>query len=207
MKVHESANLSDFVQDSESWLHQAIPNNQETKLYIPAGQTPIPLYEHLTQIKPLYLQNTTFVQIDDIINSPKEGIFSLFLEQHLSTYQKQIYKISDNLPVQADAAILGLGTNGHVAFHEPGMPIDFYHGRVHLKDETCDNLGLQHGTIGISYGLAAFMSCKKVLLLVSGRGKEQALSCLLGNQSQSLPVEVLKKHKDLTVIINAQSLS
>ena len=35
-----------------------------------------------------------------------------------------------------DVALLGLGPNGHVGFHEPGYHADFLGGRVTISDET-----------------------------------------------------------------------
>jgi 6-phosphogluconolactonase/glucosamine-6-phosphate isomerase/deaminase len=35
-----------------------------------------------------------------------------------------------------DVALLGLGPNGHVGFHEPGLKANFEGGRVMIKEET-----------------------------------------------------------------------
>ena len=89
------------------------------------------------------------------LTGPKKGVFKIFLEENLPHYRHQI-RFVDDCSRAADLAILGLGLNGHVAFHEPGIDGSFYSGSVRLSEITCDHLGLERGTWGVSYGAGAF---------------------------------------------------
>jgi glucosamine-6-phosphate deaminase len=102
---------------------------------------------------------------------------------------------------QADVAILGLGLNGHIAFHEPHLPANFYGGCVDLSEITRRTLGLTEQTWGITYGASTFMNCKSILMIASGESKRKVVSQLCG-RSASLPATALLKHRDFTLLID-----
>ncbi|MEK7357725.1 MAG: 6-phosphogluconolactonase, partial [Bdellovibrionota bacterium] len=98
----------------------------------------------------------------------------------------------------ADVAILGLGLNGHVAFHEPGLGRDFFSGCVKLSDTTVGQLAAEPETWGITYGAGAFARCRSVCIMVGGASKRDVLKRLLAGDD-SLPATALMKHPDLTI--------
>ncbi len=105
-----------------------------------------------------------------------------------------------------DLAILGIGSNGHVAFNEPGSD---WHGRgrtVELAPATVAALagffrGRSAPTRGVTMGLALLRRAQSVLLLVEGASKAAALNRLLsGAESTDWPVTAFADHPDLVVI-------
>jgi glucosamine-6-phosphate deaminase len=102
-------------------------------------------------------------------------------------------------PERGDLAVLGLGTNGHVAFHEPGIPADFRFGEVKLHDDTAERLHLESGTVGRTYGIGIFNEAKALLLVVRGESKRRALQGLLEGDP-NVPASALRDHPDLTIL-------
>lgn len=139
------------------------------------------------------------IQIDDVVTGSKAGIFRSFFESNLPNYKNQITFISGGAKSQADLGILGLGLNGHVAFHEPHIGKNFAFGEVELSEKTISTLGLEKNAKGVTYGLDSFLRTKALLLIVSGEGKESVFKRFL-EKDPSLPVSETQNHNDLTVL-------
>ncbi|AST91620.1 glucosamine-6-phosphate deaminase [Sutcliffiella cohnii] len=112
-----------------------------------------------------------------------------------------------------DIQILGLGSNGHIGFNEPGTPFSSKTHVVELTDSTrkanaryFDNLD-QVPTHAITMGIDTIMRAKKILLLVSGKNKSNAYEQLLhGKISEQFPVSVLRNHPSVHIIADMSSL-
>lgn len=111
-----------------------------------------------------------------------------------------------------DLAVLGLGRNGHVAFNEPGDDWSLGTHRVALTKTTREaQSGLYQSPsdvpeYGLTMGVATVLSARKLLLLVSGQGKEEALRALIsGHPDPDRSVTALVNHPDLTVLRDLSS--
>lgn len=182
------------VPECNAWLRDRAGRYEAQSLYLPAGETPKPLYADW-RAHPERIARFRLYQVDDVAEGPKAGLFARFFQEELPGFSVE----APTRDVQADLAILGLGTNGHLAFHEPGLPTHFRFGRVALHDDTCARLGLAPGTHGISFGIGAFLATKAVLVLVRGANKERALRALEKGE-EGWPATALLQHPDLTVI-------
>ena len=98
-------------------------------------------------------------------------------------------------------AILGLGQNGHVAFHEPSLNTNFFSGCLKLDLETTKRLGLEPETRVVSYGLNAFLKSKAILLIVRGETKKTIFTQVM-QANCKLPAAFLLKHYDVTVVVD-----
>jgi hypothetical protein len=162
------------------------------------------LYKVWETKKPDYLRGMDLVQIDDVLTGSQRGMFKRFFDEHLPSYLTQLRGIEMG-DRQADLAVLGLGLNGHVAFHEPGVDSGFYSGCVRLSEVTCQNLELEPGTWGISYGAQAFNACKSILMIVCGSSKREILQRLLEGES-SVPASALLNHPSFTILADREAL-
>lgn len=113
-----------------------------------------------------------------------------------------------------DLAILGLGRNGHVAFNEPGDDWSLETHRVRLTESTrAAQSGLYASPddvpdYGLTMGVATVLKARKLLLLVSGQGKEEALKALFsGTVDPDRSVTALVGHPDLTVLRDISSVT
>lgn len=193
----------ELTQAASTWCRDSVHRLDAKTLYIPAGQTPITLYEAWEAEKPDYLKAMRLMQIDDVLTGSQKGIFRQFFVRYLPSYQTQVQFI-DQADQVADLAILGLGLNGHVAFHEPGLPRDFFSGCVLLSDRTRETLKLEEPTWGISYGLGAFLETKAILMIVKGQSKREVLARLL-KRDPSLPASVLLEHPAFTILADCEA--
>lgn len=194
----------EVAQRAHLWVARLFEQKRFTRFFVPAGATPQSLYQFWRQEKPGFLKDLTFIQIDEVLTGPKAGLFREFFTAELKPWLHQFKWIQD-ANEGADAAILGLGLNGHVAFHEPYLPPQFFSGCVKLDQTTCSRLELEPGTWGISYGLGAFMQCQDVLLVVTGSSKQKILSQFLG-AAGDFPALELHRHRSLTVLVDQAAL-
>jgi 6-phosphogluconolactonase/glucosamine-6-phosphate isomerase/deaminase len=167
-------------------------------IFVPAGLTPVPIYEVWEKNQPTFLKTAELHQIDDVATGAKRGVFRDFFKEHLPSFQNQMRWI-DLAEATPDLCILGLGLNGHVAFHEPELPLDFVSGCVRLSSKTCETLELEKQAWGITYGLGSFLKAKSIVLIVQGKGKKQILERVLGRE-KGLPAAELLNHPSLKII-------
>ncbi|SMF77926.1 6-phosphogluconolactonase [Pseudobacteriovorax antillogorgiicola] len=205
MKILSCADDRTFIDLSLQWLRKTVEDMDIRKIFVPAGNTPKTLYQHIEQESFPWLQNVTFVQIDELLDVPPKIRFRSFLEDYLPTYRNQIHWIDQGPLDGVGATILGLGINGHIAFHEPHMSPGFRFGEVTLSSESCRYLRLPEGTRGVSYGVGSFMASERVLLLVVGESKQKALDGMLRNDRR-FPATWLREHPDLTIIYRSDQV-
>ena len=116
--------------------------------------------------------------------------------------------------LQQDIQLLGLGSNGHIAFNEPGTPFGSVTHVVDLQESTIkDNARLFNDISEVprqafTMGLKNIMNAKKILILASGANKAKAVHGMLhGEVTESLPASVLQLHPDCTLIIDEAAAS
>jgi 6-phosphogluconolactonase/glucosamine-6-phosphate isomerase/deaminase len=189
----------DLNRQASQWLEQKIRSGARS-VFLPAGRTPEALYALWEKEKPSWLSGIRLKQIDDVLDGPQAGVFRKFFEEHLPSYIGQFEWI-DRADAGADVAILGLGLNGHVAFHEPILPRNFFGGCVELTEITRRTLGLSEKTWGITYGASTFMQCRSILMMASGESKRDVVSRLCA-RSATLPATALLEHRDFSLIID-----
>ena len=116
--------------------------------------------------------------------------------------------------MQQSVQLLGLGSNGHIAFNEPGTPFDSTTHIVNLTANTIkDNSRLfddisEVPTRAITMGIKNIMNAKKILVIASGKNKAQAVyNMIKGPVTESCPASVLQNHKDVVVVVDKDAAS
>lgn len=199
MRLIVGKDESDWVNHSWTWMHEQIRMGQ--RVFVPAGGTPTSLYRRWTTEPTELLKSLKLLQLDEIITGPQKGEFRRFFQAELEPYLAQMEWITDCNNV-ADVAILGVGINGHVAFHEPGLARNFAGGCVPLSQETRGYLGLTEATWGLTYGVATFMRAKKILVLVKGEKKHAIMKRAVAEKN--LPISWILEHPEVTVVSDFQ---
>ncbi|QQD85006.1 glucosamine-6-phosphate deaminase [Jeotgalicoccus sp. ATCC 8456] len=112
-----------------------------------------------------------------------------------------------------DIQLLGIGRNGHIAFNEPGTSFDSLTHKVELTPETIEDNSRFFDDIddvpkaAFSMGLASIMKARKILILINGENKKEALSALLsGEVSEENPASILNNHPDVTIIADSAAI-
>jgi glucosamine-6-phosphate deaminase len=191
-----------------------------TNIALPTGSTPIGMYEELVKKFDLEWTYVKTFNLDEYIMNPDH-------EQSYHSYMKNnFYGKIDIMPSQCnfpdrnteayekkmrnmggiDLCILGLGTNGHIAFNEPGSDFKSRTRVVDLTEQTIvdnsrffDDVG-DVPTQAITMGLGTIMDSKRIILIVSGEQKLNILNVAMNAaQTIDIPASVLQEHDNLEV--------
>ncbi len=113
-----------------------------------------------------------------------------------------------------DLQILGIGSDGHIAFNEPGTSFDSLTHVTDLTESTIkDNSRLFNDisevpTKAVTMGLKSIMNAKKIVLIATGKNKAVAIKNLLnGPLSEDVPCSILQKHPDCTIYVDSDAYS
>ena len=113
-----------------------------------------------------------------------------------------------------DIQILGIGSDGHIAFNEPGTPFDSLTHVAELAESTIvDNSRLFNDisevpTKAVTMGLKSIMNARKIVLIATGKNKAKAIYNLLkGPKTEEVPCSILQDHKDCTIYCDEEAYS
>ena len=157
-----------------------------------------------------FMQENLFAHIDvkaENIHLPNGK--NTNVDEVCAAYDKLIADIG---PI--DLQILGIGTNGHIAFNEPD---DHFVAGTHLVDLTEDTIEANQRFFSsrdevpkqaYTMGMAEILRAKRILLLVSGAQKADALyESLNGPITPQMPASILQLHDNVTVIADKEALA
>lgn len=114
-----------------------------------------------------------------------------------------------------DLQILGIGTDGHIGFNEPGGSLSSTtHTQVLTEQTRKDNARFFDDDIDlvprycITQGLATIGRAKAVVLVAQGEQKADAIAALAeGGVSALWPASVLQFHNDATILVDESAAS
>ena len=130
-------------------------------------------------------------------------------EQNCVDYENELVK--HEIAVQ----VLGIGSDGHIAFNEPGCPFDTPTHLMDLTEQTRrDNARFFGGNMdlvpkkAITMGIASIMRSKKIIIIATGANKAQAVKDMLqGPVSTACPASILQEHDDVVVVLDSAAAS
>ena len=131
------------------------------------------------------------------------------LEKNCREYDEMI----DNDPI--DIQILGIGSDGHIAFNEPGTAFD---SKTHVTDlhqstisdnaRFFDNDISKVPTQAVTQGIGTIMKAKNILLIATGSNKAKAVKDMIeGPIDEACPASILQNHQDVIVIVDEAAAS
>jgi len=147
-------------------------------------------------VKPLGLTNGQLVTPDSETSNPID--------------EARIYQSKIESHPRVALAVLGVGRNGHLAFNEPGTPIDSVTHVAELTDQTrSDNSAFfQNREVprrAITMGLSTIMRAEAVIVLALGVQKTRAIEALLaGAWDAEWPISALTTHENVLVILDKE---
>lgn len=216
-----------------------VKNNPKAVLGLATGSSPIGLYQRMIKDHQengtSYAEVTTF-NLDEYVGLEQEHPQSYYTFMHQNLFNHiDIKKENVNLPsvqgedMQAncdaynellskykiDLQLLGIGSNGHLAFNEPGTPFDSVTQVVDLLDSTIqdnarffDNDMSKVPTQSITMGIKNVMDAKRILLIASGKNKAEAIyQTVKGEVSTDCPASILQRHPDVTIVVDEDAAS
>ena len=238
MKVIVTKNYDEMSEKAFEIVKEVVVNNKNAVLGLATGSTPLGLYAEMIKdhkengtsykdVKTLnldeyaglgitsdqsyvyFMRENLFKHIDiDLNNTHIENGKAVNRELECENYNKLI----EELP--RDLQILGIGSNGHIAFNEPGTAFDSETHIVDLTESTIkDNSRLFERIEDVprqafTMGLKNIMHAKKIVVLASGANKAKAVYGMLkGPVTEALPASVLQLHPDCIIIVDEAAYS
>ncbi len=238
MKVIVTKNYDEMSEKAFEIVKEVVVNNKNAVLGLATGSTPLGLYAEMIKdhkengtsykdVKTLnldeyagldvtsdqsyvyFMRENLFKHIDiDLNNTHIENGKAVNRELECKNYNELI----EELP--RDLQILGIGSNGHIAFNEPGTAFDSETHIVDLTESTIkDNSRLFERIEDVprqafTMGLKNIMHAKKIVVLASGANKAKAVYGMLkGPVTETLPASVLQLHPDCTLIVDEAAYS
>jgi glucosamine-6-phosphate deaminase len=209
----------------------AIRRNPRIVLGLPTGRTPVTMYERVvaacSREYHCFRDVVTF-NLDEYIGieSSHPGSYCTFMKHHLFDHidiDRGNAHIPNGMATDAgaecaryereianagglDLTFLGLGSNGHIGFNEPGTPFDSRTRVVALTESTrAANAPLfpdgNVPTHAITMGIGTILESKSIILLASGEKKRPAIERLRsGDITEDFPASALWRHGDVTVL-------
>jgi len=150
----------------------------------------------------------------DLIDIPEENTHvPSGLGDDLMAQAKKYDEMIDANPV--DVQLLGIGSDGHIAFNEPNTPFD---SPTHVTDlaestikDNCrffDNDISKVPTQAVTQGIGTIMKAKNILLIATGANKAQAVKDMLeGPVDEKCPASILQKHENVVVVVDEAAAS
>jgi glucosamine-6-phosphate deaminase len=110
---------------------------------------------------------------------------------------------------RVDVQFLGIGSDGHLAFNEPGSSLASRTRIKTLTERTRQDNARFFGSLGevprhvLTQGLGTILEARHLLLIASGAGKAAAVAAFVeGPVSASCPASVLQLHPHVTVLLD-----
>ena len=238
MKVIVVENYQQIGQQGAQIIAGVIKNSPNAVLGLATGTSPIGIYQNLVEMcqkGEISFANVKTVNLDEYVglDGTHPQSYRYFMNDNLFNHV-DIYKantfvpngVAENLQEEftrytalvdglvQDIQLLGIGSNGHIAFNEPGTPFDSTTHVVNLTENTIkDNSRLfedisQVPTKALTMGIANIMNAKRILIVANGKNKAQAVYDMVkGQVNTTCPASVLQNHSDVTVIVDKDAAS
>lgn len=230
-------NYEEMSEKTFEIIKNVIENKENPVISMTTGGTPRGLFKKLANAfnKDLDIEKVKFLNLDEYIgekNAPytvyrymNENLFDLVSKKPLSwdhihgdeeNIEKEIERYKNVLDnTKRDVQVLGLGVNGHIGANEPGTPFD---STIFLADHdksTIESTANEYN-IDISdapnqmvtMGFEEILEADKVLLMVSGSKKAEAVKNVLdGPISTACPASYLRDKDNVIMIIDEDAAS
>lgn len=220
-------------------MARQIRKNPESVLGLATGSTPCRLYELLIAMhreKGLDFSRVTTFNLDEYVGILPEhsASYHRFMEErffaHVNVERARCHLpngLAADVPghclayeraiVDAggiDLQVLGLGSDGHIGFNEPGSSLS---SRTRIKTLTAqtrrDNARFFSSESDVPHhvitmGLQTILESRVCLLLAFGRAKAWAAAqCVEGPVTASVPASVLQFHPEIKLLVDAEAAS
>ncbi len=218
-------------------LREAVARRGAATFVAATGASQFGFLDHLVAAPDLPWASMTMFHLDEYIGLPADhpASFRRYLRERLTSRvpigtvhfirgdAKNLAEELDRLnrligQAVVDAAFVGIGENGHLAFNDP--PADFAIEMPYIivsLDEACRRQQFGEGWFpafqdvparAISMSIRQIMKAKQILCTVPERRKSQAVkACLEGAVGPLVPASILRTHPDCCLYLDREAAS
>ncbi|NMB02336.1 MAG: glucosamine-6-phosphate deaminase [Firmicutes bacterium] len=157
-----------------------------------------------------YMNENLFSKIN--VNPEKTFIPSGIAEDLEAECQRYEEKIKNAGGI--DLQLLGIGSNAHIGFNEPGTAFGTVTQVVDLAESTIQDNARFFASIdevptqAISMGIKSIMQAKNIILMANGGSKAEAIfAAVKGPVTTKVPASVLQLHPSVTIVVDQAAAS
>jgi glucosamine-6-phosphate deaminase len=235
MKVRVYPTTTEATQAVASIVASQLQRKPASVLGLPTGRTSLGIYDELARLYAggiVDFSRAHTFNVDEFtgLTSKDRRSFCAFMEKHLfqrinlpkdhihfldghaadldaecDAFEREITKAGG-----MDLLLLGIGTNGHIGFNEPGTSL---HARSHRSKLTTEtrraNAALFGGRLtavpreALTMGIATMLDAAAIVLVATGKSKAQAVrSMFTGRITTARPASLLQLHRNVKVILD-----
>ncbi|MAI34215.1 MAG: glucosamine-6-phosphate deaminase [Planctomycetaceae bacterium TMED240] len=220
-------------------IHETIRGNPSAVLGLATGGTPVGVYRLMVerfQAGEMNFSKVTTFNLDEYVGLGPEHdqSYRYFMQQqlfdHVNVVQEQTHVpdgIAANIESHVadyeeqvlnaggiDLQLLGIGNNGHIAFNEPGSPIDSRTRLVDLTENTIEansrffQSAAEVPRHAITMGIGTILEARQIVLMATGKSKAKVIqSAIEGPADSANPASLLQGHARLTFVLDPESAS
>lgn len=238
MKILITKDYEELSAKAFEVMKETVVSNPYAVLGLATGTTPLGLYRYM--IEDYNSHGTSYAHIRTVNLDEYKGLsidhpqsYAYFMREnlfrHLDIEESNTYiengtapdeqaecgrynKLLEEMP--RDIQLLGLGSNGHIAFNEPNTPFGSATHVVDLTENTIkDNARLFSDISDVpkkafTMGIKQIMQAKQILILANGKNKAEAVyKTVKGEITEEIPASVLQLHPNCILIADREAAS
>ncbi len=238
MEIYKMKDYEDVSKKAASFIIKDLILKPNLILGLATGSSPLGLYRNLIEAYEddiISFKDVMTFNLDEYIGIPRDHPQSYFSFMHEHLFRHiDIDEANINIPNndldqldklameyderlfghQRDIQILGIGSNGHIGFNEPGTPLGNETFVVELNDQTRRDNARFFGSFddvpkyAITMGIKNIMYSKKIVLIASGKHKAEAVyKMVYGDIDKQVPASILQLHPDCRVVVDEAAAS
>lgn len=235
MRVHVLADAGAVAAAAAGAIRDVVHAQPAARIALPTGGTPVAAYRELARTGEsgaCDFSRSVVYAIDEFVGVPAgtDGTNAAFYRAHLRIHVARI-ECPDSAAPDPDAearalaerirraggldlCVLGIGTNGHIAFNEPGSAPDSRARVVRLEEASrrahADAFGGldRVPTRGMTLGVADLLEARRILVLAQGTHKAKVVrDAIEGSQTAAVPASWLQSHGSVTWLLDEAAAS
>jgi glucosamine-6-phosphate deaminase len=215
-------------------IAEAIRSNPRIVLGLATGSTPIEAYRELLRMHReggLDFSGVHSFNLDEYLSLGPDHpqSFRFFMQQHLFDHvniEPSQTHVPDGLATDVDGhtrdyeqqiraaggidlQLLGIGSNGHIAFNEPGSPAESRTRAIDLTEDTIKANSRFFDSIdqvprhAITMGIGTILESKRIVMMAIGDSKTDTVArAIQGDADPSHPASLLQRHDDVTYVLD-----
>ncbi len=241
MRVIVKSNYEEMSEEAAKIVAELVREKGDCVLGLATGSTPVGLYHQLVRmhkeegldfskvktfnldeyygISPQHPQSYRYFMNENLFNGinidkkntfvPDGTIPLEKIEKYCDEYEKMIKKAGG-----IDLQVLGIGSDGHIAFNEPGSPLFSRTRLVALDKQTIKDNSRFFDNIedvpkfALSMGVGTILEAKEILFLVNGEKKAEVVAkAIEGPITSLITASSLQFHQKVTTILDEEAAS
>ncbi len=233
MEIKVFENAEEIAVAAANLYKELLTEKPDAVLGLATGATPVPTYEKLIEMYnngEISFKDVTTFNLDEYCDLDKNDKNSYYTFMHENLFnsvdiKEENVNFLDGNAADCDAEskryaeaikaaggvdlqLLGIGTNGHIAFNEPADEFTDEAFRVTLTQSTINSNQKYFGDIpmpryAMTMGIGSIMRSRKILLIATGAAKADAIKKLAsGEVTPQVPCSILNNHPDAIIMVD-----